>query len=876
SQSFDCKHGTHVAGIAAANDGVNFGVARDADLISIQVFSRADIFCGFPCLGAWQSDEIKGLERVYELADQFHVAAVNMSLGGGLYFDPASCDAANVARKAAIDNLRSVDVATVAAAGNDFWVAEEAPACISSAVGVGATDDDDMVPFFSNIANFISLMAPGVNVESSVPGGGTAVLSGTSMSTPHVAGAWAVLKQQNPSATVSDLLALLRGTAVQVGGFGFDLRRINLGRAVATGPFAAQDFMIHNDGNAVLSVLGMQLETPVPWIHWSPEAPFDIPAGGARQVSVSVDFSAAPDGTTLDRLIVSSSDGSKNPYPDAVHLVIGKAACYALTRTRTGNGGFPDPTPASSPGCPAGQHYAGKVIQVKATPAIGWALQSWSGTDDDASPAATNTVTMPAAPHTVAATYYAPCFALTLGHTGSGGDPAATPASSPGCPAGQYKYKETIQLKASPDRGWRVGSWTNTDQDASRGLTNTLTMPGNAVSVGVNYLEGIPSVLLVDTTGSSSLRTYYTDALTALGRAYDVWDIWQSGSPDTASLAPYPRVVWSPGPYGGPSPSDEATLAAYLDGGGSLFIAGQDYVFDWGFTPFMSNYLGLGFVSEDWGYENVTGAGSAFSGLGPYDLSFPTFVNYADLFSPAAGAEAAFTTSLGGAGISKVGPSWRTIFLGFPFESLPTPDARRDVLGAGLDFLGTIFGDVPRGYWAKKWIEAVYRNGVSSGCSANPRLYCPESPVNREQMAVLLLVAKEAPGYTPPPCTTAPFNDVPVSSPFCPWIQELAHRGVTAGCGNDNYCPKSVVTRREAAVFLLATKEGTGYAPPACTTAPFGDVPASSPFCPWVQELAHRGITGGCGGGNFCPTDPNNRAQMAVFLVSTFHLPLFY
>ena len=60
-----------------------------------------------------------------------------------------------------------------------------------------------------------------------------------------------------------------------------------------------------------------------------------------------------------------------------------------------------------------------------------------------------------------------------------------------------------------------------------------------------------------------------------------------------------------------------------------------------------------------------------------------------------------------------------------------------------------------------------------------------------------------------------------------------------------------------------------------CAAPPFNDVPAASPFCPWIQELAHRGITGGCGGGNFCPTAPNTRGQMAVFLTKTFGLLLY-
>jgi len=146
--------------------------------------------------------------------------------------------------------------------------------------------------------------------------------------------------------------------------------------------------------------------------------------------------------------------------------------------------------------------------------------------------------------------------------------------------------------------------------------------------------------------------------------------------------------------------------------------------------------------------------------------------------------------------------------------------------------------------------------------------------MTRDQMAVFLLLSKEGPGFSPPACTTPPFNDVPVASPFCPWIQELVQRGVTSGCGGGNYCPQAVVTRAQMAVFLLATLEGPGFAPAPClTSTPFADVSASSPFCPWIQELASRGVTGGCGGGSFCPSNPVNRAQMAVFLVTNFGLP---
>jgi hypothetical protein len=97
-------------------------------------------------------------------------------------------------------------------------------------------------------------------------------------------------------------------------------------------------------------------------------------------------------------------------------------------------------------------------------------------------------------------------------------------------------------------------------------------------------------------------------------------------------------------------------------------------------------------------------------------------------------------------------------------------------------------------------------------------------------------------------------------------------RGITGGCGGGNYCPTAPVTREVMSAFLLVTKEGPTYVPPACTTPPFNDVPVTSPFCRWIKELVNRGITSGCGGGNFCPSGAVTRGSMAVFLATTFSL----
>jgi hypothetical protein len=140
-------------------------------------------------------------------------------------------------------------------------------------------------------------------------------------------------------------------------------------------------------------------------------------------------------------------------------------------------------------------------------------------------------------------------------------------------------------------------------------------------------------------------------------------------------------------------------------------------------------------------------------------------------------------------------------------------------------------------------------------------------------MAVFVLRTLD-PALNPPACTTPIYNDVPASSGFCHWIEELTRRGVVSGCGGGNYCPADPVTREQMAVFVLRTLDPT-LNPPSCGTPVFADVPASSPFCKWIEELFRRGVVSGCGGGNYCPASPVTREQMAVFITATFSLTLY-
>jgi uncharacterized repeat protein (TIGR03803 family) len=116
----------------------------------------------------------------------------------------------------------------------------------------------------------------------------------------------------------------------------------------------------------------------------------------------------------------------------------------------------------------------------------------------------------------------------------------------------------------------------------------------------------------------------------------------------------------------------------------------------------------------------------------------------------------------------------------------------------------------------------------------------------------------------------ADFLDVSPTDIFHPYVEAVFRAGITAGCGGGAYCRDAPVRRDQMAVFLLKAEHGADYVPPACAGV-FPDVPCPSTFANWVEQLAAEGITGGCGGGNYCPTSAVTRAQMAVFLLKTEH-----
>jgi len=241
----ECWHGTHVASIAAGSDATYTGIAPDAAIIAIQVFSRFDSdsssYCGAgnsPCVLSYDHDQLAALEYVAELDASNDIAAVNMSLGGGM-----NTSACTSSLAAAVGELKTLDVVVTASAGNSGWDdAMSEPACLSDVISVGSVrDTDDTVSSFSNSASFLDILAPGQSITAADAGGGFLTANGTSMAAPHVAGAIALLKAYDATLSHAEVKSLLTGNGVPIldSRNGLTFPRLDLGLltlAVAGGP----------------------------------------------------------------------------------------------------------------------------------------------------------------------------------------------------------------------------------------------------------------------------------------------------------------------------------------------------------------------------------------------------------------------------------------------------------------------------------------------------------------------------------------------------------------------------------------------------------------------------------------------------------------
>ncbi|MDD5193756.1 MAG: S8 family serine peptidase, partial [Candidatus Nanoarchaeia archaeon] len=229
----DNGHGTHVAGIVAAN-GVTKGVAIGANLIGVKALNSA---------GEGSSSDIDaGIDWCIANANTYNISVISMSLATDCDLTPqycyySYCDYDWESTAIRIDNATSRNISVIIASGNDGRTNNiSAPACIKNATAVAATNKDDTIASYSNRNRLIDFVAPGTSITSTSSSGGYVTYSGTSMATPHIAGVFALLKeffrlQYNRDAIDFEILSLLNSTGKWIndtGGNGLNYSRIDI------------------------------------------------------------------------------------------------------------------------------------------------------------------------------------------------------------------------------------------------------------------------------------------------------------------------------------------------------------------------------------------------------------------------------------------------------------------------------------------------------------------------------------------------------------------------------------------------------------------------------------------------------------------------
>jgi len=160
-------------------------------------------------------------------------------------------------------------------------------------------------------------------------------------------------------------------------------------------------------------------------------------------------------------------------------------------------------------------------------------------------------------------------------------------------------------------------------------------------------------------------------------------------------------------------------------------------------------------------------------------------------------------------------------------------------------YQGINFVDVPTGHVFYDWIGRIAARGVTVGCP-QPN-FCPDGPVTQEQMAAFVIRALGM--FSPPDPPSQRFNDVPPSNQYYKFIEQMGVRGIWTGglpngCPAGNYCPSNPVRRDEMAAIVI---RGRGeFNPPTPATQRYGDVPPSNAYYNFVERMGALGITSGC------------------------------
>ncbi len=799
----DDEHGTHTMGTMVGSDGSNqIGMAPDAKWIGCRNMNQGN-----------------GTPASYSECFQWFVAPTNLA---GLDPDPAKaphvinnswgCPPSEgctdpLVLKTVVENTRAAGIVVVVSAGNSgssCGSVSDPPAIYEASFAVGATDSSDGIASFSSRGAVTvdgsgrlkpDVSAPGVGVRSSVPGGGYASFSGTSMAGPHVAGHVALLLSARPQwkgqvGLVEDRIALSavpRTSAQTCGGIpGSEIpnNTFGWGRIDVLASVSMVDLGIQIVDTPDPVAVGDQLTYKV----YASNAGVVTATGVSATVTLSplVSFVSASSGCVHSAGVVTCSFGSvvKGTFPFR-SIVVSVNGSGTIQSSGSISGSLFDYDTGNNQVWVRTGAGSGSDLELTMTeawdPALAGAPFTYTLTAKNLGPAAASSVSL----------------ADTL--------PAGAAFSSASAGCAEAAGIVTCDLGTLSSGTSAVVNVTILPGAGSPSMTNTATLAGGGVDAN---------------PGNNSVGVA-TAVVAAQPAGLEVDDHDGGGGSDLNGVfEPGEQVVVSPSWQ---NPSDGP---AVISGTATFSFAGSS-------LPVADGAASYGGI-EAGGTANCWGATMDCYAVA---IEVPTT-------RPALHWDVEMT------------------------ETLSTGTARTWTL-----HLGDSFADVPRSHWAYRYVETILHSGVTVGCGASA--YCPDESLTRAEMAVLLLAARHGPGWAPPSPAGTVFTDVPVDHWAVAFIEALAAEGITSGCGPGIYCPDDPITRAEMAVFLLVAEHGSGWVPPPPTGSVFGDVAAGHWAGAYIEGLAAEGITSGCGGGNYCPDGPVSRAEMAVFLSTTFGLELY-
>ncbi|MCX8205911.1 MAG: S8 family serine peptidase [Candidatus Micrarchaeota archaeon] len=261
----DHGHGTHVAGIIASTDPTYKGVAPGASIVALKALNASG--------SGTYYDILESIEWCISNASTYNITAISMSLGTDTTFG-TFCDGADAPGSALVNDSVAAGIPVVVATGNSYSTTGISwPACLAQATRVSATDKSDAVASFANRgANFSDIiMAPGVSIISASRLGGFVANSGTSMATPHVSGAIALMRDywehvNSATLTPAEIKERLNYTKVRIddtGGSGLYYPRLDVLESIRPAPAFASPTPPNNGNTTQHFIVNITSPTPL-------------------------------------------------------------------------------------------------------------------------------------------------------------------------------------------------------------------------------------------------------------------------------------------------------------------------------------------------------------------------------------------------------------------------------------------------------------------------------------------------------------------------------------------------------------------------------------------------------------------------------------